>query len=400
MSLYFISLTVLLGSLLIMIVLSLVDYKRKSGLKELPFISIIVPCHNSRNNIKETIESIYTSYNRGKFELFVIDDKSSDDTLDLLLQLNKKYDFKIIQNKKNIGKAKSINLVVEKTKSEFVFVVDSDVIVNNISILDILSRITYDNKIAAVSCPCVPKSKDFFSTMQHIEYNMIFLINSSYNVFSCLYLCGAFHCFRKSAFIKVGKFSENAIVEDIDLAFKLNEKGFIVKHAHNAVMTQVPLKFKEWYKQKLRWSSGVMQCYIRHIKTWIKHPLHIFLILSYSFIIALSVYSLISEMVFWDKAYDNFSFLYETTGLILAFEWMGFVYGTQILLNVVSKLSFSLFSFPYVITLVGGLKEWYKLFLCFPYSLIYFPVLMICSVHGFIIAIIKYRKLQKSTRAW
>lgn len=57
--------------------------------KHQPLISIIIPCYNSANYIKETLSSIYhQSYQN--FEIIAIDDGSNDNTLEILYEEAKK----------------------------------------------------------------------------------------------------------------------------------------------------------------------------------------------------------------------------------------------------------------------------------------------------------------------
>jgi cellulose synthase/poly-beta-1,6-N-acetylglucosamine synthase-like glycosyltransferase len=60
---------------------------------------------------------------------------------------------------------------------------------------------------------------------------------------------------QKDAFEKAGKFSLQAITEDMDLAFKLNELGYKVQQSFYKVETVVPDTWKELYKQKMRRNS-------------------------------------------------------------------------------------------------------------------------------------------------
>ena len=87
---------------------------------------------------------------------------------------------------------------------------------------------------------------------------------------------------QKDAFEKAGKFSLQAITEDMDLAFKLNECGYKVQQSFHRVETVVPGTWKELYKQKMRRNSGGTQCFIKHWRVWVKNPLHVIFVFSFN----------------------------------------------------------------------------------------------------------------------
>lgn len=72
-----------------------------------PLVSIIVPSYNHSKYIEECIKSIvnqtYTNW-----ELTVIDDGSVDDSVEILKQLSRKYDFRIVQQE-NRGVSATLN---------------------------------------------------------------------------------------------------------------------------------------------------------------------------------------------------------------------------------------------------------------------------------------------------
>jgi glycosyltransferase involved in cell wall biosynthesis len=72
-----------------------------------PLVSIIVPCYNHDEFIEKTIDSII-SQDYPHFELIVIDDGSSDNSPQLLHQLQQKYKF-ILECNKNQGVSKTLN---------------------------------------------------------------------------------------------------------------------------------------------------------------------------------------------------------------------------------------------------------------------------------------------------
>lgn len=97
-------------------------------------------------------------------------------------------------------------------------------IVNRQSLTDALARLQHP-EMGAVSYPYRATNTGFIPLMQTIEYNMLTFVQGAYNVFSAIALWGGFIAVKREAFLDAGKFSVNAITEDMDLAFKLNQKG-------------------------------------------------------------------------------------------------------------------------------------------------------------------------------
>lgn len=380
------------------LILAYLDYRKKRTLKECHSISFIVPTYNDSATIKYTVESIFSCC-PCKFELFVVNDCSKDNTLDILKELKKKYDFTLVNNKKNLGKSKSVNNIFKKTKGEIIFIVDSDIIVNEKALKDVLARFDDSPKVGAVGGKYKSLKRGFWEFMQDLEYNMGTLIQAAHNPTSTISLCGGFMAVRKEAFERVGMLSENMLTEDIDLAFKLNEAGYIVEQSFNHVYSLVPNKVNAWVKQKIRWSSGGIQCYIKHFGVWIKNPLIILFFSSYSIIVLLSIFSLLNGYQFMEEVYSSFKVVGDD-GFFVILKYMNLLYGAVFIKTLLFKLSFSLTAIPYFIMMGPRVKDYYKLLGIIPFSLIYFPALGIVSIIGFFIGVYKYFKLKENDRSW
>lgn len=76
-----------------------------------PLVSVIVPCYNHQQYIVNCIESIINQTYRN-FELIVIDDGSSDQSPEILKELQKKYNFTLILQE-NIGLSASLNKAMQ-----------------------------------------------------------------------------------------------------------------------------------------------------------------------------------------------------------------------------------------------------------------------------------------------
>lgn len=88
------------------------------------YISLYIPAYNAEKTIEKSIESILQQTLIPK-EIIVINDCSSDKTLNLLKNFNQ---IKIINNNKNYGLAKSRNIALKHSKYDFLASIDSDVV--------------------------------------------------------------------------------------------------------------------------------------------------------------------------------------------------------------------------------------------------------------------------------
>lgn len=94
----------------------------------LPLISIIVPNYNGSKYIVSTIESI-TNQSYTNWELIIVDDCSSDNSVDLIKKYTKKFPNKIYLHQLNNnsgGPATPRNFALNQSKGEYIAFVDSD----------------------------------------------------------------------------------------------------------------------------------------------------------------------------------------------------------------------------------------------------------------------------------
>jgi len=93
----------------------------------------------------------------------------------------------------------------------------------------------------------------------------------------------------------VGQFSHQAIIEDMDLAFKLTKSGYKVEQTLIPIKTYVPDTFKSRRNQKIRRGSGGTQCFIKYWNVWIKNPLHIIFLSFFCLTIGASAWSFVKD---------------------------------------------------------------------------------------------------------
>lgn len=94
--------------------------------KEKPLVSIVIPAYNNENTIIATLESVRRqSYE--KIEIIIIDDNSTDKTLQLITEQQKADDRIIIyHNSTNLGMTGNWNKCIQVSNGEFVKLVCAD----------------------------------------------------------------------------------------------------------------------------------------------------------------------------------------------------------------------------------------------------------------------------------
>lgn len=102
---------------------------------EFPFISIIIPCYNCENNIKNILDNL-VSY-KIKYEIICVNDCSKDNTLNVLnLYSLKNKNIKVINNENNVGGGESRNIGLHYALGQYIWFIDSDDNIPNKNVID------------------------------------------------------------------------------------------------------------------------------------------------------------------------------------------------------------------------------------------------------------------------
>ena len=90
-------------------------------------ISIVIPCFNEEKVISQNIQKIYNFFEdkRYVFEIVVINNASTDNTLKVLIETDKNYKIKII-NEERKGKGNAIKLGLLNSKYNNILILDAD----------------------------------------------------------------------------------------------------------------------------------------------------------------------------------------------------------------------------------------------------------------------------------
>lgn len=94
-----------------------------------PLFSIIVPVYNAEHFISDTIENLLCQ--KVSKEIIFVNDGSTDASIDILLDYEKKYDFIRVIDKRNQGVSHTRNIGLDAANGAYVIFVDSDDFIGN-----------------------------------------------------------------------------------------------------------------------------------------------------------------------------------------------------------------------------------------------------------------------------
>lgn len=228
-------------------------------------VTILVPVYNSKHCIKETIESIKKQKYCGKIYINIIDDGSTDGSLELLQSMTLDSNITLIQQK-HAGKSFSLNNGLEHVNTDYTITVDSDTVLHPLAVRNIMTKLVNSSKKTAATAGClfVKNSKNSFITkLQEWDYTLgifgIKLAQGNYN--STLVAQGAFSAYKTEILRKIGGW-QNCVGEDIVLTWKLLSQGYETNFSKNAIaFTEVPEKLCSLAKQRKRWARGMIEAF-------------------------------------------------------------------------------------------------------------------------------------------
>jgi GT2 family glycosyltransferase len=219
-------------------------------------LSIIIVNFNSLTFIKRCIESIFLILeNEGfKWEVVVVDNNSSDGSIDYLKNLQSQFDnFYVVASSQNIGFAKASNIGAKSSSGEFLFFLNPDTEFIETGIQQVLDFFNSKNKMEKIGIVgvkllnpdnSIQYSCRSFPTLARQFYESYFLyrifsrskIFGSYflscwnheNIRKVDWLSGAFMLVKKEVFERIGGFDENYFMysEDTDICLRLSRAGF------------------------------------------------------------------------------------------------------------------------------------------------------------------------------
>ena len=208
-------------------------------------ITISIVNYNAGEYLIKCLESLKNVANELSFDVFVVDNKSSDGSIEAAQR--KFPNFNFILNKENLGFGKAHNVVLKKAKTPYVLTLNPDCEVLE-GTLKYVFKFMEKNPDVGVSTCKIEKADGSLDIASHrgfptpwASFLYFFLKNDRLyhltdrpmdKIHEIDSGVGAFLFLKKAVLEKVGYFDEDYFLyaEDIDLCFRIKQAGFKVMY--------------------------------------------------------------------------------------------------------------------------------------------------------------------------
>ncbi|MCK5067980.1 MAG: glycosyltransferase family 2 protein [Bacteroidales bacterium] len=296
---------------------SYVDYNSIVSSPLAPSLSVIAPAYNESRTIVDNIRTLLSLY-YNNYEVVVINDGSSDDSLDKIIKayelekVNYYFDYHLpcerirgvyksqnrsfkrltVIDKQNGGKADTLNAGLNVCRNDLVVSIDADSIMEPDALLKLVKpfmeakekrvigaggviRIANSCEISGGHIKKVNLPKQFLPRAQVMEYTRAFLMGRMAwsELDGLLLISGALGMFDREIVIQSGGYSTNTVGEDMELVVRIrrymadNKLDYDVVYIPDPLCwTEVPSNWKILARQRSRWTRGTMETLITHRK--------------------------------------------------------------------------------------------------------------------------------------
>jgi len=239
--------------------------------ERLPTVTVLVPVKNEEKVVGRLLRALVDmDYPEQKKEIIVIDDESTDKTVEICRKYVEKYpgQMKLVLKPKSNRKASALNYGLKHAKGEIVATFDAD----NVPEPDALMRaaeyfedpstVAVQGRICSINADQNKLTK-FISYEEAVRYEAYLRGKDRLNLF--VDLAGTCQFIRRTVLERVGGWDEESLCEDMEMSFRLTEKGCNIRYASEIRSWQEnPTNLTQLIRQRTRWYRGSMEVGLKY----------------------------------------------------------------------------------------------------------------------------------------
>jgi cellulose synthase/poly-beta-1,6-N-acetylglucosamine synthase-like glycosyltransferase len=235
----------------------------------LPTVTIQLPLYNEKYVVVRLIDAVCKiDYPKEKLEIQVLDD-SDDDTIELIKSIVNDYKlggFDIIYLHRTVRsgyKAGALKAGMKSAKGEFIAIFDADFIPPPWILKKTIGNFT-DPKVGLIQCRWGHINENYSSLTeaQAVSLDLHFLIEQKAKSLTHLFMNfnGTAGIWRTSCINDAGGWHTSTLVEDLDLSYRAQMKGWKGFFLEDIVVeAELPVQMNAAKRQQFRWAKGSMQ---------------------------------------------------------------------------------------------------------------------------------------------
>ncbi len=247
-------------------------------LQEYPFVSIMVPAHNESIVIRRTVKALLNfDYPEDRYEVIVINDNSSDDTKEVLQDIQRQNSTRrlIVINTDNViggkGKSNALNIGFSIAKGSVFAIYDADNTPERKALRILVENLVSDDSLGAVIGKFRTRNRNasILTRFVNIETLAYQCMNQAgrWFYFKLCTIPGTNFVIRRSIIEKIGGWDPGALSEDTEISFRIYRMGYKIRLIPQAVTwEQEPSEITNWYKQRTRWAMGNIYVLLKNFK--------------------------------------------------------------------------------------------------------------------------------------
>jgi biofilm PGA synthesis N-glycosyltransferase PgaC len=240
-----------------------------------PGVTVLIAAYQEEAGIARTLESIAADSYPGPLEVLVLNDGSTDRTSQIAtdtiesLTFPDDADVRLIDFKRNRGKSAVLNAGLVRAQHELIVTIDGDSRLHPGALSRLVERYLSDppNTQAVAGAILVGNSRENIVTgAQEWDYfHGIAAVKRMQSLYQgTLVAQGAFSLYRRSALKAVGGW-QDVVGEDIVLSWAMLNMGYRIGYAEDAIAwTNAPNTFRQFARQRQRWSRGLIEAFNQH----------------------------------------------------------------------------------------------------------------------------------------
>ena len=349
---------------------------------QMPGVTVLVAAYNEEESILSTLASIDKQHYGGTLEVIVINDGSTDGTMEKLRSVSYPW-LHVIDLKCNGGKANALNVGLRHATQPLTITLDADSYLYRQALRRLVERYLSDppNTAAVAGAVLVRNSRlNLITRMQEWDYfHGIAAVKRLQSLFQgTLVAQGAFSLYRTDVLRQVGGWPE-CVGEDIVLTWAILRLGHRVGYCEDAVtFTNAPTTFRQFIKQRQRWSRGLIEAFKTHWELLFQRRMS-------------------TLFIWWNLLFPYMDLVYTLVfipGLILACFGIYWLAGpmTLLVLPMAGLVNYIMFFIQSRMFRAQGLKVRHNALGLLVYTLFYGIVLQPGCVLGYAAELLKMRK--------